>query len=132
MKNTVYLVVIVICLIGAGVVFLTRGSKGSGGPSDSSMIWVKCVKCNQSYEMSEKQYLNEVDKKRASLNLSPIAIVLLTCQKCNQDGIRKAYKCQNPSCGEVFFPASVPNDLADRCPKCKHSALEDKRKASGN
>ncbi len=30
---------------------------------------------------------------------------------------------------EVFFANSVPNDFDDRCPKCKSSATDAKRKA---
>jgi phage FluMu protein Com len=52
----------------------------------------------------------------------------LTCQKCGQDAVRKAFKCEK--CGEVFFVNSVQGDLEDRCPKCKYSAIEAKREAA--
>jgi hypothetical protein len=133
MKNTIYAVVIAVCIIGAIVVFVVRrsGKTNADGLSDTKMTWVKCTKCNQSYEMSEKAYWKDLQEKRASVNASPIAPnPLLTCAKCGQDGIRRAFKCENQKCGEVFFANSVPNDLEDRCPKCKHSAMEEKRNAN--
>ncbi len=130
MKNTIYAVVIGVCIVGAIVVFVTRRNKGGAGIdgiADSKMIWVKCVKCNQGYEMGEKQFYREQEEK-ARANPSPIPVAMpLKCQKCGQDAIRKAFKCEK--CGEVSFENSVPADFADRCPKCKHSATEASRKA---
>jgi DNA-directed RNA polymerase subunit RPC12/RpoP len=129
MKNTVYAIVIGVCIVGAAVVFISRrgGSSGANQIADTEMTWVKCAKCGQSYEMGLRQYYQELEEKTRA-NPSPMPVALpLTCQKCGQDGVRKAYKCEN--CGEVFFANSVPNDFEDRCPKCKHSATDAKRKA---
>ena len=130
MKNTIYAIVIGVCIVGAIVVFVSRRNKGGAGIdsiADSKMIWVKCAKCNQGYEMGEKQFYREQEEK-ARANPSPIPVAMpLKCQKCGQDAIRKAYKCEK--CGEVFFANSVQADFEDRCPKCKHSATEAKRKA---
>jgi phage FluMu protein Com len=130
MKNTIYAVVIAVCIIGAVVVFMGRRGRNPGDTiADTEMTWVKCAKCNQSYEMGLKQYFKEQEEK-AKANPSPMPVALpLKCQKCGQDGIRKAFKCENEKCGEVFFANSVPADFEDRCPKCKHSATEAKRKA---
>jgi hypothetical protein len=131
MKNTIYAVVIAICIIGAVVVFMNKRKSNTGVEqlADSEMTWVKCAKCNQSYEMSLKQYFKE-QEERARANPSPMPVALpLKCQKCSQDAVRKAFKCENTACGTVFFANSVPADFEDRCPKCKHSATEAKRKA---
>jgi phage FluMu protein Com len=131
MKNAIYAVVIGVCIVGAVVVFLHRGSGSSGSIDkipDSEKTWVKCNKCGQSYEMGLKQYWKELEDK-AKANPSPIPVAMpLTCQKCGQDGVRKAFKCEK--CGEVFFANSVQGDLEDRCPKCKYSAIEAKREAT--
>lgn len=130
MKNLIYAVVIGVCVVGAGVVFMGRRGGGSGIEKipESQMIWVKCNKCNQGYEMGEKQYYKESQEK-AQANPTPMMIApLLTCQKCGKDGIMRAYKCEK--CGEIFRAGSVPADFEDRCPKCKHSATEAKRKAN--
>lgn len=130
MKNTIYAVVIAVCVLVAVLVFMSRRNKRGAGIdsiADSQMIWVKCAKCSQSYEMGERQYYRELEEK-AKANPSPIPIAMpLKCQKCSQDAVRKAFKCEK--CGEVFFANSVPADFEDRCPKCKHSATEAKRKA---
>jgi DNA-directed RNA polymerase subunit RPC12/RpoP len=131
MKNTVYAIVIAVCILGAIVVFVSRrGRSGAGIDSiaDSKMTWVKCAKCGQGYEMSEKQYYKELEEQ-ARANPSPIPVAMpLKCQKCGQDkAVRKAFKCEK--CGEISFLNSVPADYEDRCPKCKHSAIESSRKA---
>lgn len=130
MKNTIYAIVIAVCILGAVVVFVSRrGRSGAGIDSiaASKMTWVKCAKCNQSYEMSEKQYYKELEEM-ARAHPSPMPVALpLKCQKCGQDAVRKAFKCEK--CGEVSFLNSVPADHEDRCPKCKHSAIEASRKA---
>jgi len=92
------------------------------------MTWVKCLKCGQGYEMPLKQFLKEVNEKTMA-NPSPMPVALpITCKMCGQDGVVRAYKCEK--CGEVFRANSVPNDLEDRCPKCKFSAMEAKREAN--
>lgn len=131
MKNTVYAVVIAICVVVAVFVFISRRGRNSGMEqlSDTEMVWVKCMKCSQGYEMGLKQYYRELEEK-SKANPSPMPVALpLKCQKCSQDAVRKAFKCENARCGEVFFANSVPNDFEDRCPKCKSSATEAKRKA---
>jgi phage FluMu protein Com len=130
MKNTIYAVVIAVCILGAIVVFVSRRNKSGAGIDSiaaTKMTWVKCAKCNQSYEMSEKQYYKDLEEK-ARANPSPMPVAMpLKCQKCGQDAVRKAFKCEK--CGEVSFLNSVPADIEDRCPKCKNSATEASRKA---
>jgi phage FluMu protein Com len=130
MKNIVYAVVIGVCVLGAILLLMSRRGRGGAGIdsiADSQMIWVKCAKCSQGYEMGEKQYYRDLEEK-AKANPSPIPIAMpLKCEKCGQDAVRKAFKCEK--CGEVFFANSVPADFEDRCPKCKNSATEAKRKA---
>ena len=131
MKNTIYAIVIAVCILGAVLVFMNRRSASGGGVNslaDSQKTWVKCAKCSQSYEMGLKQYYKDVEDK-AKANPSPMPMTMpLTCEKCGQDAVRKAFKCEK--CGEAFFANSVPNDFEDRCPKCKHSAVEAKREAT--
>ena len=135
-KKPIMIGVIVVCLVVAGLItFARRGGGGGGGldtiPSDQ-MTWVKCNNpgCNAEYEMSEREFY-----KLQQERLNPMARTAppLTCEKCGKDSIYKAEKCANPSCGTVFISGSVPNDFADRCPKCKQSATEEirKRRLSG-
>jgi hypothetical protein len=135
-KKPIMIGVIVVCLVVAGLItFARRGGGGGGGldtiPSDK-MTWVKCnnPSCNAEYEMSEREFY-----KLQQERLNPMARTApaLTCEKCGKDSLYKAEKCANPSCGAVFISGSVPNDFADRCPKCKQSATEEirKRRLSG-
>ena len=94
---------------------------------ETVQVWVKCSKCGESYQMPFREFYKELTEKRgAHPSAIPIAYPLKFA-KCGQDRIRKAYKCDR--CGEVFFANSVPNDFEDRCPKCRHSATEVRRKA---
>jgi len=133
MKNTIYAVVIAVCILVAVLVFVKTRGGGAGGTAsidETEQIWVKCRQCKQSYEMGKKRYYEELEEK-ARANPTPMMMTpLLTCEKCGKDGIMKAHKCEK--CGEVFFENSVPNDFADRCPECKHSETEAIRKARLN
>jgi len=105
---------------------VAEGSTINASP-ETERTWVKCAKCGQSYQMPLRQYYQELEDW-AKAHPSPIPIAApLKCKLCGQDGIRKAFKCAN--CGEISFMNSVPNDFSDRCPKCRHSATEAKRKA---
>ena len=132
MKNTVYIIVIVACLLLAGIIgYKYSFSSGSDGGIESipadSMIWVKCRNpaCKAEYQMSERDFL-EYQRE----NFDPLARVAppLVCKECNEKSIYEAVKCANPSCGIVFERDSVPNDFSDRCPKCGFSKMEDDRK----
>jgi predicted Zn-ribbon and HTH transcriptional regulator len=130
MKNLIYGGVIVACLVIAGVVILATRSGGSGGIdslSNETKTWVTCAACNASYEMGEKEFYEQLRQKSAEL-ANPMAKARLTCQKCGKDAVVKAVKCEK--CGEIFPEGIVPNDFDDRCPKCKFSATEAKRKAN--
>ncbi|MBN2180927.1 MAG: hypothetical protein JW715_03360 [Sedimentisphaerales bacterium] len=128
-KNTVYIIIIVVGFLTFGVVAYSYiFSSGGGGISDSKMTWVKCSNpsCNSAHEMKLKEYEKQV---RERMRPPAITTPALTCNECGKDTVLQAVKCENPECGEVFIKGSVRGDLEDRCPKCKHSATEDSRKA---
>jgi len=130
MKNIIYAVIIAVCILVAVVVFLMTRPKGSGGIESidpSEQVWVKCRSCNASYQMGKKQYYEEISKRMSANPALMRFTPPLTCQKCGKDAVALAEKC--PNCGEVFFYGSISNDQPDRCPKCKHSKIEDSRKA---
>ncbi len=130
MKNTIYAIIIAACLLVAVLVFIKTRSGGSGGIdsiSDTAKVWMKCRACGGSYEMNRKQYYKEINEKVTANAAAMMLTPPLTCQKCQKNLAFLAEKC--PNCGEVFFSGSVQNDYPDRCPKCKHSAVEDSRKA---
>lgn len=124
MKNVVYAGIIGVCILVAVIVFTrTRGGpSGMDTIADTEMTWVKCLQCGQGYEMPLKQYYAEVAEKTKASTSSVPGSRPATCKMCGKDGIFRGYKCQK--CGEIFRAGSVANDLEDRCPKCKFSALE--------
>jgi len=131
-RKPIMIGVAVICLIVAGLITFARRGDGGGGLDsipDDQMTWVKCAnpKCKAEYKMSEKQYIKAIVEK--SSNLVMRTTPPLTCEKCGEDSLYKAYKCANPSCGIVFIRGIAgQNDLEDRCPKCGQSEMEEIRK----
>ena len=121
--------IIIVCLVlASAIIYWTWGGSGSSidDISDDDMTWVKCLNksCNAEYEMGKKAYFKFME------NVNPMAPPqALTCEKCGEPSVYRALKCQNPACGIVFRMNSVPNDHADRCPKCMKSATEESRKA---
>lgn len=131
MKNTVYAIVIVVCLVLAGVIFMATRPGGSGGVEDLSrgeLYWVQCNNpaCKAVYQMDKVDYLKEVEQKVRANPLS-LQTPALVCQKCGKESVFRAIKCEN--CGKMFFYGAVQGDIADRCPECKYSKTEAERKA---
>jgi hypothetical protein len=131
MKNTVYAVVIVVCLVLALVIFLMTRSGGSGGAGQlkpGEMMWVKCNNpdCKAEYQIDKKDYWTGIEEK---VKVNPLSsqTPALVCQKCGKESLFWAVKCEN--CGKMFFYGVVPSDFADRCPNCKYSKTEAERKA---
>jgi hypothetical protein len=129
-KKPVMIAVIIVCMAAAGAIFWGTRSSGGGGLndiSDDEMTWVICMNksCNATYQMSLKEYYKLVTANANPMGPTPA----LTCKECGEPSVYKAEKCQNPACGLVFRSGSVPNDFADRCPKCGKSATEELRNA---
>lgn len=129
-KKPVMIAVIVGCLAVAGVVTFLRSGDGSGveSISDEEMTWVKCNNpaCKAEYEMKLKTFYKQIEERLDPMSMAPPSLI---CEKCSKPSVYRAVKCQNPTCALVFFRDSVPNDFPDRCPECKQSAEEEKRKA---
>jgi hypothetical protein len=126
-KKPIMIGVIVVCLAVAGLITFARRGGGTGIDSipASELTWVKCNNpaCNAEYQMSKQEYFKERQKR---LNPAARTVPPITCKECGKESLYQADKC--PNCGTIFILGSVPNDFADRCPKCKHSATEDSRK----
>ncbi len=101
--------------------------RGIESIANSEMIWVKCNNpaCKAAYQMGKRDYFKYIEEH--AIPLSPSAPALF-CTKCGKESIYRAEKCGNPDCGIAFFRGSIPNDFADRCPDCKRSETEEKRK----
>lgn len=131
MKKPIMIVVIVVCLAGAGLLLFKGGP--DGGPNsipDSEMKWVKCNNkaCNAEYETSAKKYYQEFAE---NVNPNPMAAgpTAVTCKECGERSVYAAVKCSNADCGKVFIEhSSGQNDYHDRCPKCGKSETEDRPK----
>ena len=127
MKNLIYVGIIAVCLLVAGIIIFSGGSDSSGldGISDDEQTRVLCLECNASHEIGTKDYYKQLQEK-ATASANPMAARYLTCEKCGKDAVTKAVKCEK--CGHIFRENSVSGDIGDRCPKCKFSKIETVRK----
>jgi predicted RNA-binding Zn-ribbon protein involved in translation (DUF1610 family) len=123
MKNTVYAVIIVVCLIVTGViVFVTHWSNRNLGVPNSLQTWVLCTSCGDSHQMSLKNFWKQ-QKARMSAATSGPPPAVLTCVKCGKNAVVEAFKC--PKCGVVSRKGNpLSGEFDDRCPKCGFSQLE--------
>jgi predicted Zn-ribbon and HTH transcriptional regulator len=138
MKSKLYILVIVLCLVGAALLLVrNRSLRGAGVESLKSgeLLWIKCTNpaCGAAYSMDKKAYFQQVEEKKQS---NPVLVMLptappLTCTQCGKDTAFRAVKCEK--CGHVFRYGSRKGksfDFADRCPECGYSKIEADRKAA--
>jgi predicted Zn-ribbon and HTH transcriptional regulator len=129
MKNTIYVIVIAVCLVLAVVIFLVTRGGGSAGLDTmqrGELTWVMCNNpaCKATYEIDLKDYYTELQEK-ARINPVMAGTPALVCKECNEESIFRAVKCEK--CGHMFFHGN-PADFDDRCPECKFSKIEDERR----
>jgi hypothetical protein len=130
-KKPIMIVVIVVCLAGAGLLLFKGGPEGGvSSIPKGEMKWVKCNNkaCNAEYETSARKYFEEFG---ANVNPNPMVQrpVAVTCEKCGERSVFAAFKCSNADCGKVFIEGSAgQNDFNDRCPVCGRSEVEDRGK----
>ena len=132
-KKAIMIVVVVACLVLAGVIIYKTSSESSGGIKSikhGQMIRVKCNNpaCKAEYQMDRKDYLESLQEYQLRLGRqhpSPmgISILPLVCNRCEEESVYKALKCEN--CEMVFFPGlGERGDFKDRCPECGYSKME--------
>ncbi len=126
-KKVIMVVVIVACLIAAGIITY-KTSTGNSGSLESfergELTWLKCRNpdCAHTWQMDMKDYLEYVEENRIGMTVPAVV-----CPECGEDSGYRAEKCEK--CGFIFERGSVPGEIADQCPKCGHSALRESRKS---
>jgi len=131
MKNTIYVIVIAVCLLLAIIIFIKGRSGDSGGLDNmkrGELFWVMCnnPKCKATYQIDKVDYHTEI-REKGRANPMSMQTPALTCQKCQEDSGYRAVKC--PKCEHMFFHGKS-GDFADRCPECGFSKMEaDRQKA---
>ncbi len=128
-KKPIMIGVIVVCVVAAVAITLSRrgGGGGIGEIASDEMVWVKCNNpaCKAEYQTGKRAFFEERSKR---FDPSAETVPAVICKECGKPSVYEAVKCANPSCGIIFFKgASGPGDFSDRCPKCKYSAMEESR-----
>jgi len=90
--------------------------------------WIKCrnPECGAEYEITlgeSSDYFESYMKKHPNTQEMPA----MPCKQCGGLYAYVAVKCQE--CGLVFEYQRKPVDFQDRCPKCGHSSIDEKRQA---
>jgi hypothetical protein len=129
-KKTILIAVIVVCLGSAGAItFFTRsGSSAKDGLAAmkrGTPQWLKCRNpdCEAEYTMDQKDYFTALRDNQDPMSMVAPALV---CNECSEESIYGANKCEK--CEIVSELNSVPGDFSDRCPECKYSKIEARRK----
>jgi ribosomal protein L40E len=126
-KKMIMIGVIVACIAAAVIITVATRSRSSGGIESlrrgEAMFWIKCRKCENTWQMDRKDYFEDVEKNRNGMTVTGIV-----CPKCSEKEGYRAEKCGK--CGFIFERGSVPNDIADRCPKCNYSTIEEMSKGA--
>jgi len=131
MKNRIYIIVIIVSVVLAGLIFNMAHSASPGGIESlkrGELMWVKCNNpdCGQAYQIDKKDYFLQIEER---MRVHPMSLQMrpLVCEKCGQESVFRAEKCGK--CGKIFFSGAVPNDFPDRCPECGYSKTKADRKA---
>jgi ssDNA-binding Zn-finger/Zn-ribbon topoisomerase 1 len=127
-KKIVMACIIVGCLAAAGIITykgMRSSYRGIETIERGQLIWVKCNNpdCGVTYEMDKRDYFEQLEKRTGPTDM---LVPPLVCEKCGRESVYRAVKCKN--CGYVFFYRNRPGDFADRCPKCRYSETERKRR----
>jgi hypothetical protein len=128
MKNTVYAIIIVVCLTLTGItVFVTRSASRNVGVPSSMQTWVTCLSCGDARQMSLKNFWKQ---ERATMAHEE-GVPDLKCPKCGKSAVVEAFKC--PKCNTVTPRRNAaPSPYDDCCPKCGFSQLEADAKAKAD
>jgi ribosomal protein L40E len=122
-KKMIMIGIIVVCIAAAVIITVathsTSSQDGVGSIKPGTMIWIKCRKCDNAWQMDRKDYYDYIEKYRVGFHVPGIE-----CPKCGEKEGYKAEKC--PKCGTVF--ETPTSGLPDKCPKCGYSAMEERRK----
>lgn len=124
-KQKVLIGVIVGCLVLAGIITLvTNRGKGRRGRGSTGPITMLCIndQCNADYELSIDEMREQMEGFNEFLMDNPIYI----CPECNERSAYRSIICSQ--CDTIFVPIQN-NDYRDRCPECKYSKSEERRKA---
>ena len=83
------------------------------------------TECQAEYEIKLKEYVAAVEGFVKAHPNSPVAPSLV-CEKCGKDSAYRAIKCEK--CGLIFEAGWKGPDYYDRCPQCKFSKTEERKK----
>jgi ssDNA-binding Zn-finger/Zn-ribbon topoisomerase 1 len=123
------------CLaLAGGIMYFTMFRGEGGGSAGDGKNYLLCAnpKCAKSLEMSDKEYTKFIESQGTQgMMMNPMMMgpMVFQCKFCNQKTMVMATKCEK--CKNIFIQnmmAGQNGDYADRCPKCKYSAMEQEYK----
>ena len=124
-KQKVLIGVIAGCLVLAGIItFATNRGGGGRGRGSTGPLTMLCIndQCNADFELSIDELKEQMEGFNDYLMDNPIYV----CPECNERSAYRAFICSQ--CDTMFVPIEN-DDYRDRCPECKYSEAEERRKA---
>lgn len=137
MKNKLYVIIIVLCLVVAVWIFIRSRSHGGAGYEifAGESIYIKCdnPECGAVYQMDQKDYFKQREEKTQANRVPGMrpTVPPITCRECGKEAAFRAVKCEK--CEHVFFYGARKGTgpgFADRCPKCGFSKDEEDRRTA--
>ena len=124
-KKPIMIAVIVVCLVVAFMVTVKRKGGGEGVKFfEGKPMWIKCKDCGATWQMDTAVYYRWIEENIQGGSVAPP----MECEQCGATAAYRAEEC--PKCGEVFIYDVQSGDFPDRCPKCKYSTMEERRKSA--
>jgi hypothetical protein len=129
--------IVSVCLLVIGAIFMTRGGSGGGTLVVSNNVGLVCTnpECGHKEAVDRMKFVEMVKQKEKELGITDEDLAMgrgrgvgtqipLTCPKCGKDAFVSGNFCDK--CQEIF-PAQE-GQYRDKCPKCGYSRLEEIQK----
>lgn len=115
-KKRVMLGVSVCCVVIAILItVLIRSAKTESNLSGAVQMLCQNAKCAYSFEISEKEFKDMIDKN-VTMQMGSFSAGQFKCPKCEHVTVSVAEKCQK--CNNVFVQRGTKRT---KCPKCGHT-----------
>jgi DNA-directed RNA polymerase subunit M/transcription elongation factor TFIIS len=119
-KRPLMIVVIVVCLLVAGLITWSRLRSGdSMAAFKGQTVWMRCDDCGAVYEIPKTEYVRWLESIQDQAKEAVVSgsLEAMECKECGANAAQEVEKC--PKCGEVYqYGESGKGIPPDACPNC--------------
>jgi len=130
--------IVSVCLLVIGAIFMAKGGSGGGAPVLSDKVGVVCLnpECGYKESVDRQKFSQMMKDRQTELGITDEDMAMgrgrgigteqlpLVCPKCEKESFVTGFVCDK--CGEIF--GAQAGAFRDKCPKCGYSRLEDIQK----